>query len=132
MIRQIKHCWCGAICEGNTEQCATHNAEDRKTEKFASKQKVIRQVQKVTLKRSQQNQEYLKLRAEYLALYPVCEVPECNLKATEIHHQRGRENERLLDTNYFMAVCHAHHVEYTKNSKEAIEKGISVHRNTTL
>jgi hypothetical protein len=85
----------------------------------------------VTAKRAQQNQEYLKLRAEYLTLYPVCEVEDCHLKATEIHHQRGRENDKLLDTNYFMAVCHKHHGEITEHSNEAKEKGYSVNRTTT-
>lgn len=128
MIKQIKSCWCGTIAEGDTEQCATHNALDRKNERLSKKVSIVRQVQKVTLKRAGQNQEYMKLRAEYLALYPVCEVEDCHLKAVEIHHQKGRENERLLDTNYFMAVCHKHHNEMTEHSKAAIEKGYSVSR----
>lgn len=131
-MRPIKHCWCGAMAEGNTDQCATHNAEDRKSERAAKKTKVIRQIQKTTPKRAGEMQEYYKLRAEYLALYPVCEVEECNLKAVEIHHQRGRENDRLLDTNYFMAVCHAHHKEMTEHSKKAIEDGHSVIRSSRI
>ena len=128
MIRGINYCWCGAIAEGRTDQCATHNAEDRKNERLAKKTQVVRQVQKVTAKRATQTQEYYKLRAEYLALYPVCEVEDCNLKAVDIHHQRGKENERLLDTNYFMAVCRKHHIEITEHSKKAIEDGNSVSR----
>ncbi len=130
-MRTIKHCWCGAMAEGNTEQCASHNAEDRKNERQAMKQKVVRQVQKVTAKRAGQNQEYYKLRAEYLALYPVCEVEECNLKAVEIHHQKGRENDRLLDTSYFMAVCRKHHEEFTEHSRKAINEGHSFLRTKT-
>jgi hypothetical protein len=130
MIREIKHCWCGAMAEGSTDQCATHNSEDRKQARQANKTKVVSQVQKITPKRAAENVQYLKLRREYLTLYPVCEVPECNLKASEIHHQKGRENERLLDTNFFMAVCHVHHQEFTENSKEAIEKGYSKLRTT--
>lgn len=127
-MRTIKHCWCGAMAEGNTEQCASHNAEDRKQARQANKTKVVTQVQKITPKRAAENVQYLKLRREYLGLYSVCEVPECNLKAVEIHHQRGRENDRLLDTNFFMAVCHAHHAEFTEHSRDAIDKGFSKSR----
>jgi hypothetical protein len=125
MMREIKYCWCGVIAEGRTEQCASHNNEDRRAERQSKKVQQVRQVQKVTAKRAGELQEYYKLRAEYLALYPACEVPECNLKTVEIHHQKGRENGRLLDTNFFMAVCHAHHVEFTEHSKEAIAAGHS-------
>lgn len=119
---------CENQCEGNTLGCASCNHAARKAEKQAKKFSIAQPVKKITAKRAGQNQEYFKLRKEYLELYPVCEVPECNLKATEIHHQRGRENERLLDTNYFMAVCHKHHGEFHSNSKEAREKGYSVLR----
>ena len=128
MIREIKHCWCGAIAEGNTDQCGTHNALDRKQARQINKMQVVKPVKKVTEKRAAQNREYLNLRKEYLCLYPVCEVEDCHLKAVEIHHQKGRENEKLLDTNYFMAVCHAHHAHFTEHSNEAIEKGYSIKR----
>lgn len=128
MIREIKYCWCGTIAEGRTDQCASHNAEDRKNERAAKKTQVVRQVQKVTAKRAGEMQEYYKLRAEYLALYPVCEVPECNIKSVDIHHQKGRENALLLDTNFFMAVCRAHHIEFTEHSRKAINDGHSVSR----
>lgn len=116
--------------EGNTLGCASCNFAARKAEKQAKKMQIVRAPNKVSEKRSGQMQEYWKLRAEYLALYPVCEVEDCNLKSVEIHHQRGREGDKLLDTNFFMAVCHGHHVYYTEHSKEAIEKGVSVSRTT--
>lgn len=127
-MRAIKHCWCGSIAEGQTEMCASHNAESRKAERQAGKVKVVRQIQKVTAKRASQLQEYAKLRIEYLALYPVCEVPECNIKATEIHHMGGRQNEDLLNTDLFMSICPGHHHEITTNSAWAIENGYSVSR----
>jgi len=128
MIRSIKHCPCGNIAEGNTDYCASCNSFARRQERQATKSQIVKPVKKVTEKRAAQNREYLTLRKQYLELYPVCEVEDCHLKATEIHHQRGRENERLLDTNYFMAVCHKHHGEITEHSKEAEEKGYSVKR----
>lgn len=104
--------------------------EDRKAERTQAK--VVKPIKKVSDKRAGQNAEYLKLRREYLTLYPMCEVEECQEKSCDIHHQRGREGERLLDTNYFMAVCRDHHIFYTEHSKEAIEKGISVSRNAKI
>ena len=126
----IKECWCGAMVEGRTEQCATHNALDRKNARQEMKAQVVKPVKKVSEKRSGEMAEYLKLKREYLALYPVCEVEECNIKAIDIHHQRGREGARLLDTNFFMSVCRAHHNEFTEHSKKAIESGYSELRTT--
>lgn len=127
-MRPIKHCQCGNICEGTTDACASCNSAARRNERASKKVQVVRQVQKVTAKRAQQNQEYLKLRAEYLALYPVCEVEDCHLKATEIHHMGTRTNENLLNTNLFLAVCHKHHGEITTDSKWAKDNGYSVPR----
>ncbi len=115
--------------EGNTTGCASCNAAERKRVKNKMKVKVVEPIRKVADKRAGQLREYSKLRKEYLALYPVCEVEDCNEMATEIHHQRGAEGERLLDTNFFFAVCRAHHTHYTEHSKEAIELGVSLPRN---
>lgn len=119
---------CDNPVEGRTEMCATHNYEQRKADKQSKKVQIVKPVSKVSPKRATQRAEYNKLRSEYLALYPICEVEACQERSTDLHHQRGCEGERLLDTNYFMAVCRAHHTYYTEHSKEAIEKGISVSR----
>jgi hypothetical protein len=125
------------ICESCNEfkplerngKCASCNAIERKAERQANRVKVIAPVNKVSPKRAGQVAEYVKLKREYLALYPVCEVPECHERSIEVHHQRGKEGDRLTDVNYFMAVCRPHHDEFTENSKEAIEKGFS-HKRT--
>lgn len=121
------------VCDNPVENkstglCASCGHAMRKAERQASKVRIVSPIKKITQKRAAQTVEYTKLRREYLALYPVCEVPECNLKATEIHHQKGKTNDLLLDTNYFMSVCHGHHKVFTEHSKEAIEKGYSVLR----
>lgn len=125
MIRPIKHCWCGTIAEGNTDQCASHNAEDRKNDRYAKKVKVVRQIQKVTVKRAKQNQEYKILSSEYLAGHPCCEVDDCYLKSVEVHHKKGRANDLLTDETRFFAVCRKHHELITTNSKWAIDNGYS-------
>jgi len=107
--------------------CGTCNHARRKSER--AKPLVIKPIKKVSEKRANQNAEYLKLRRGYLALYPMCEVEDCQNRSQDLHHQKGREGDLLLDTNYYMAVCRDHHIYYTEHSKEAIEKGISVSRN---
>jgi hypothetical protein len=97
-----------------------------------SRVKIIAPVNKVSPKRAGQVAEYVKLKRGYLALYPMCEVNDCDLRSVEIHHQGGKEGERLTDVNYFMAVCRPHHDEFTEHSKEAIEKGHSVSRTSNL
>lgn len=121
---------CENLCEGRTNGCASCNHAKRKSERQAKKMQIVHAVPKVTAKRNGQMQEYWKLRGEYLALYPVCEVEDCNLKAVEIHHQRGRENEKLLDTNYFMAVCHAHHQEIHRDHQWATDNDYKLKRST--
>jgi hypothetical protein len=123
---------CGICGEpGHLERNGNHascNAEARKLERQALKLKVVVPVKKITQKRAGQMAEYLKLKREYMALYPVCEVPECNLKAVDVHHAGGKENDKLTDVNNFVALCRKHHIFYTENSREAIDKGISKSR----
>jgi hypothetical protein len=119
---------CGKRCRAGSKKCASCESEERKAERNASRVKIVAPVNKITPKRAGQVAEYVKLKREYLALYPVCEVPECDLRSVEVHHQRGKEGERLTDVNYFMAVCRPHHDEFTEHSKEAIEKGFSKSR----
>jgi hypothetical protein len=119
---------CGSDKTERNGYCASCNFDRRREERKRSRVKVSTPVNQVSPKRAGQLQEYAKLRKDYLALYPICEVENCEAKSTELHHQAGREGERLLDSNYFMAVCAEHHRYYTENSKEAIEKGISFKR----
>lgn len=109
-------------------RCASCNYNQRKLAR--TKLKEVKPIKKVSQKRNIQNQQYLRLRKDYLEAVQYCEVPECHKKSTEIHHMAGRENEKLLDTNYFLAVCHDHHHKITVDSKWAIENGYSILRTT--
>lgn len=108
--------------------CASCSHAARKAEKLMKRAKVVKPLNKVSQKRAGEMAEYIKLRKQYLELYPVCEVDDCHLKAVEIHHQRGKENEKLLDTAFFMAICRKHHAEFTQHSNQAIKDGYSVKR----
>jgi hypothetical protein len=121
---------CGNRARAGSKKCATCETAERKAERQANRVKIVSPVNKVSAKRAGQVVEYVKLKREYLALYPVCEVPECHERSIEVHHQGGKEGDRLTDVNYFMAVCRPHHDEFTEHSKEAIEKGYSKLRTT--
>lgn len=110
----------------DTKLCASCSHEDRKADR--AQPKVVKPVKKVTEKRSKQNQEYAKLRKEYLEVYPVCEVVECHNKAKEIHHMAGREGDKLTDPDNFLAVCPSCHHKITVDSAWAIEQGYSILR----
>jgi hypothetical protein len=108
--------------------CAGCAHARRKAERQASKVKVVAPIKKITAKRANQNLQYAKLRKQYLEAYPACEVENCNNKSSEIHHQKGRSNEMLTDTNYFMAVCKSCHHKITIDSQWAIKNGYSIIR----
>ncbi len=119
---------CGSDRVENAELklCASCNHARRKQER--SKPLVIKPIKKVSEKRANQNQVYARLRVEYLEAYPACEVVDCHNKSTQIHHMAGRENEKLTDTDKFLAVCGACHERITIDSKWAIENGYSYQR----
>jgi hypothetical protein len=77
-------------------------------------------------KRTKELALYRKENRQFLADNPTCQVPGCCNPATEVHHQKGRENGLLLDKRWWMAICNPHHRFYTDHSKEAIELGISI------
>lgn len=127
-MRPIKICECGNMCEGSTDACASCNAAARKAERQSKRVTIVAPAKKITAKRAAQTVEYTKLRREYLEAYPACEVEDCNNKAKEVHHKKGRENNLLTNTDYFMAVCPGCHHRITTDSAWAIEKGYSYQR----
>jgi hypothetical protein len=115
----------------DTGLCASCGSLQRKLQRQTAKTKVVHPIKKVSQKQAIKNIEYLKVRREYLELYPVCEVPECNLKSTDIHHQKGKSTDELLmDVDYFMAVCRKHHTVIENNPNWAKEEGHSFKRLT--
>lgn len=116
---------CINMVEGNTDYCGSHNHAIRKAEREARKVKIVKPVKKITEKRAKQNREYLEMREQFLEQYPVCQVKDCQNKATEIHHIQGRANDLLTNPENFLAICNEHHTYYTTHSKEAIENNYS-------
>jgi hypothetical protein len=131
MILECIECGNPRIENRDLGLCASCSAAMRKAHRQATKVKVVTPIKKVSQQQRVKNIEYLKVRQEYLALYPVCEVPECDLKATDIHHQKGKvTTELLMDVNYFMAVCRKHHTIIENNPNWAKENGFSFKRIT--
>lgn len=123
---------CENPVEGNTEMCGTHNFQARKELRNSKKITVVKTPNKVSPKRAKENQEYLKLRDEYLIAYPSCEVEDCHNRATSIHHMKGRENGLLLDVKYFLAVCQDCHTKITTDSNWAVNNGYSILRTAKI
>lgn len=117
---------CGTSKVERNGYCATYNREQRKTE--STKPKVVKPVKKVTDKRAKQNQEYARLRREYLEAYPACKIPECNNKSTTIHHMAGRDGDKLTDVNNFLATCMDCHTKIHENPQWAYKNGYSILR----
>ncbi|NBO61650.1 MAG: HNH endonuclease [Flavobacteriia bacterium] len=83
-------------------------------------------LRRVSKKRAQQNRKYTKLREEYLKHNPVCDA--CGGRATEIHHKRGRFQERLLDKDFFSPLCRGCHQKVHMEPKWAYSVGLLIAR----
>jgi hypothetical protein len=126
---------CNSFKTERNGYCATYNADQRKAERQALKDasKVKTPIAKRTPKRAAQEREYLKLNREYLEQWPKCEVPGCLYRSQEVHHLQGRENERLNDQDYWMAVCSDHHKyihdhpEWSRSQGYLLTRSVTTH-----
>lgn len=82
-------------------------------------------------KRMAENKVYSKLKAEFLAEFPLCEAGEkwgqhfsgCTNKARDIHHQR-RRGRFYCDKRYFIPICRACHDFLETHANIARELGL--------
>ena len=91
-------------------------------------QKAHTPVKKVSDKRRSQLYTYSLLKKKYMDKHRLCIVSVRN-DATDIHHMKGRENDLLLDINYWLPVCRSCHRKITDDSAWAIRNGYSYKRN---
>jgi hypothetical protein len=89
--------WSKGKCNWHKERKPLINKSDKILNK--------KPLNKVSNKRRGQLKEYSQLKLDYLVKNPVCEFPDCTRKSAIIHHKNHRENERLNDTNFWMALC---------------------------
>jgi hypothetical protein len=88
-------------------------------------------IKPVSDKRAAEMAEYSTLKLKFMSLHPKCAImlENCTHLATDVHHMKGRENKKLLDTQYFLAVCRSCHTYITEHSDFAIKNGFSISRN---
>ena len=79
---------------------------------------------------------YSVLRKDYLKDHKYClaKLGMCKMKATEIHHMKGRLGELLNVVDFWLPVCSPCHRYITDHPKEAMELGLVISRlnNDTL
>jgi len=85
-------------------------------------------IPKKSQKRKDQEPIYMAERALHLMLNPCCQVPGCQMPATEIHHSKGRVGNLYTDRQYFKSICSPHHQYYEIHPEEAKAIGISYSR----
>jgi hypothetical protein len=135
-MRPIKHCHCGNICEGSTDQCATHNALDRKAARLRMPED-SKPIAKVSENQGKLLQIYNRKRKVWIKGKKCAVFP--NLLATQVHHMLGRvgyadewarENNipLLLDERFWLPTSDEGHDMITENSAWAWENGFSFKR----
>ncbi len=93
---------------------------------FPKKVKVTK-INRRSDKRAKQEREYIKLNKEFLEVNMWCAVYPF-LRATQVHHKKGRIGKLLTDVRYFLQVSDEGHDEINRRPKWAIEKGYSLSR----
>jgi hypothetical protein len=86
-----------------------------------------KRIKPVSDKRSKEKKVYALCRKIHLEDNPTC--ARCGGKATDIHHSKGTENERLIQFQWFKSVCRPCHDWIHDNPIDAIEQGFSEYRN---
>jgi len=117
------------ICKGcNQEKYIWKNHQGNRYCKYCwqkTKNKTkSKSIASFSAKRVKESKEYSKLRKIYLNKHPMCEaaINDCSLKATEIHHIKGRGSNYLL-CDEWMSVCRNCHEWIENNPIEATELG---------
>ena len=74
--------------------------------------------------------EYRKVRDEFMRLHPTCQarLSGCTVKATDLHHSKGRTGDLLTDKRHFKALCRSCHRFIEENPKFSKENGYSENR----
>lgn len=88
-----------------------------------------KRINQVSKRRKKENEEYLKVRAQYLTSNPICECCK-RVPSSQLHHKAGREGKLLCAVKYFLAVCPVCHTWIEANRAEAETKSWIVRRIT--
>jgi len=134
---------CDNYCEGRTDQCASHNAILRKSERLAEKQFLKKSTQtgikKVSDKLAARLKKYVEIKAKWLPGKMCCVFPD--QRSIEPHHSAGRSPDAyydewaeqqdiplLLDVRWWKPVSRDGHIKIENNPEWAKENGFSESR----
>jgi hypothetical protein len=110
-MKTCKHPCCGPVCR-------------------KPRTKPIRKaLKRVSKKRGKQNRKYSTMRRKFLSDNPVCEFPDCDKEATDVHHAKGR-GINFLDVKTWKALCRECHQRIERRVNEAKQLGLSESRLT--
>lgn len=71
--------------------------------------KKVSHISPISVKQAKRLKDYRKVRDEFMK-DKMCEFPNCERVATDLHHSAGRVGKNLLDVSTFKALCHEHHM----------------------
>jgi hypothetical protein len=120
---QEKVIWKAHGKEKYCKECWLSQSPAKPLAKPTSKPNAVSQKMKQTMS------VYEKKRVAFLALHQYCQasLPDCNARATDVHHMAGRgENHNNMDT--WLAVCRTCHQWIETNPAKARAMGFSLSR----
>ncbi len=100
--REFKHPTCGAKCRREKKPKKIYQLKRTPIKKKPYK------IKPIAKKRIKQNEQYAIEREKFLAKNDECQIKApgiCSYSALVIHHTNGRENERLLIVEDWLASC---------------------------
>jgi hypothetical protein len=112
---------CGCYPKGNEcHICNTKAVEVKEKPRY-------KKIRYRTAKRAREESKYQVRRIIFLLNNPKCAVfPQ--LRATEVHHQKGRIGDLLLDERFWLPVSQKAHDKITRESAWAEENGYTLSR----
>jgi hypothetical protein len=107
-----------------------YSASELIAEKQTPSGKKTGSINQVSAPQSKLNAIYSILRREWMPHNKTCvaHFAGCTRKATEVHHMYKRSGFWLIIVKLWMPLCRSCHRHATKNSRAAIDAGVSVSR----
>lgn len=121
-----KYCSYSCARSENERASQAKKPENKEVKRLVRK---AHQIKRRSEKRAKQEREYASRRKKFLARpeNQRCRVfPE--LRATEVHHMKGRVGDLLLDEHYWLPVSREGHENIELNPEWAKQMGFSVSR----
>lgn len=111
------------------KRCSFHYWNYRASLKPIKIKAIGKPIPKFSSKQLEQLKKYRKIRDAFMA-NKKCEaqLDGCSIKATDLHHAKGKIGDLLTDQRYFKALCRNCHSYLEVHPDEAKEKGFSLSR----